>query len=298
MNLLEKGQTWLIHKISIAIKSKWHPQAMITADNFLDKLKVLHHSENFLAVDKMPDLVMNTKPGDERLSLYDQIKHRFPHLYQPGLGHGFYVLHRLDYSTSGVLVVPLTRQAATQGSKQFERRRTKKFYLALLRGHVKEDRVDIDIPIGKDKSSEQRMCCPDQPNCDKARAARTRLVVLSRGEYSGSPATKVLLAPVTGRRHQLRLHCHRLGHTIVGDFTYSGKRDLLPPRMYLHAHRLLLPTPLEDLDINAGDPFDQLEDNAWVAGDGVCGIEQAYEDVHDEALSWGKLDIDLLSPQL
>jgi len=83
MNLLERGQTWLIHKISIAIKSKWHPQAMITADNFLDKLKVLHHSENFLAVDKMPDLVMNTKPGDERLSLYDQIKHRFPHLYQP-----------------------------------------------------------------------------------------------------------------------------------------------------------------------------------------------------------------------
>jgi len=83
MNLLEKGQTWLIHRISIAIKSKWHPQAMITADNFLDKLKVLHHSENFLAVDKMPDLVMNTKPGDERLSLYDQIKHRFPHLYQP-----------------------------------------------------------------------------------------------------------------------------------------------------------------------------------------------------------------------
>ena len=62
--------------------------------------------------------------------------------------------------------------------------------------------------------------------------------------------------------------------------------------MYLHAHRLLLPTALEDLDINAGDPFDQLEDNAWVVGDSVCGIEQAYEDVHDEALSWGKLEID------
>lgn len=149
MNLLDRSKSWLMFKLSVAIKSKWHPQAMITAENYLDKLKVLHQSENFLAVDKMADLVMNTNPGDERLSLFDQIKHRFPHLHQPGLGHGFYVLHRLDYSTSGVLVVPLSKEAATQGSKQFEKRRTKKFYLALLRGHVEEDRVDIDIPIGE-----------------------------------------------------------------------------------------------------------------------------------------------------
>jgi len=72
-----------MHKLSVVIKSKWHPQAMITAENYLDKLKVLHQSENFLAVDKMADLVMNTNPGDERLSLFDQIKHRFPHLHQP-----------------------------------------------------------------------------------------------------------------------------------------------------------------------------------------------------------------------
>jgi len=136
------------------------------------------------------------------------------------------------------------------------------------------------------------MCCPDEPNCEKARVARTRLVVLSRGEYSGSPATKVLLAPVTGRRHQLRIHCHRLGNTIVGDFTYSGKRDVLPPRMYLHAHRLLLPTALEELDINAGDPFDASEDAAWKPGEGLCTIDQAYLDIHDEALSWRKLDLD------
>ena len=126
--------------------------------------------------------------------------------------------------------------------------------------------------------------------------------------------TQVLLAPVTGRRHQLRLHCHRLGHTIVGDFTYSGKRwvckksgiiwfcrletnhsctsrDVLPPRMYLHAHRLLLPTALEELDINAGDPFDSSEDAAWQAGDVVCTIAQAYLDIHNEALSWHKLDL-------
>ena len=54
---------------------------------------------------------------------------------------------------------------------------------------------------------------------------------------------------------QLRVHCHHLGHTIVGDYTYSSRRDLLPPRMFLHAARLVLDTRLERLDISTGDPF-------------------------------------------
>ena len=62
--------------------------------------------------------------------------------------------------------------------------------------------------------------------------------------------------------------------------------------MYLHAHRLLLPTPLEELDINAGDPFDSSEDAAGKPGEGGGTIDQAYLDIHDEALSWAKLDLD------
>ena len=54
---------------------------------------------------------------------------------------------------------------------------------------------------------------------------------------------------------QLRVHCHHLGHTIVGDYTYSSRHDLLPPRMFLHAARLVLDTRLEQLDICTGDPF-------------------------------------------
>merc|ERR1719234_2331183 len=103
---------------------------MITAENYLDKLKVLHQSENFLAVDKMADLVMNTQPGDERLSLFDQIKHRFPHLYQPVRAWSWL----LCPPSLGLLherspCRPSFKEAATQGSKQFEKRRTKKFYL-------------------------------------------------------------------------------------------------------------------------------------------------------------------------
>lgn len=286
MHQVDRAAAWLLHKLSKALKTRWHCLPTMTPENYLDKVRVLHHSEHYLAVNKHPDIVMNTNPGDDRVSLFDQIRHRFPHLYQERLGHGFHVLHRLDYSTSGVLVVPLNKKAAAQGTKAFEDRRTKKFYLALVRGRVEEDRVDIDVPIGNDSECEQRMRCPDEAQCVKPRSARTRLLVLARGTYDGDPATKVLLAPVTGRRHQLRLHCDRLGHTIVGDFTYSSKRDLLPPRMYLHAHRLLLPTGLEHLALSAGDPFTEEECFQWREEGEVTNLQQAYADIHDQALPW------------
>lgn len=71
----------------------------------------------------------------------------------------------------------------------------------------------------------------------QTRHAKSRLLVLERGIYGSYPATKVLLRPFTGRRHQLRVHCSIIGHTIIGDYTYSNKHDVLPPRMFLHSFR-------------------------------------------------------------
>ena len=53
------------------------------------------------------------------------------------------------------------------------------------------------------------------------------------------------MEPLTGRRHQLRIHCHSLGHTILGDYTYSDRNDTKPKRMYLHAYKINLPNTLE-----------------------------------------------------
>jgi hypothetical protein len=83
-----------------------------------------------------------------------------------------------------------------------------------------------------------------------ARAARTDVRVLSRGWYQGRPVSKLLLSPLTGRRHQLRLHCLVLGCPIVGDWTYGsearadGKANAATAeRMMLHAHSLCVPRP-------------------------------------------------------
>lgn len=296
MSLVFKLERWLMHRVAHFIQGKWHGRDPMTHANYLDKLRVIHKSEHFLAVNKHPDLVINTNPPDNRLSLYDQIHHSYPELAQPNLAHGFYVAHRLDYSTSGVMLIPLTKTAASQAAKQFEKRKTRKFYIALVRGHVVDDKIDISAAIGDDSTPEWskiRMCTPAQSTCLHPRAARTKLLVIERGTFNGKPATKVLLAPITGRRHQLRVHCHVLGHTIVGDWTYSSRRDFLPPRMFLHAHRLLINTSMENMDLNAGDPFTESDDSfKWRPDVEICDIDMAYQIIHSEIDSdWKMFEI-------
>lgn len=75
-------------------------------------------------------------------------------------------------------------------------------------------------------------------NSDKrSKCARTLIVLLEKGIFDNYPASKILIRPITGRRHQIRVHCSYIGHTIVGDYTYSNRKDLNPERMFLHSIR-------------------------------------------------------------
>lgn len=281
---------WLMHKISQLIKSKWYNQPGVTRELFLDKLVVLHKSDHYLAVEKLPDLVINTNPPDTRLSLYEQIAHKYPHLVQPKLVHGFYVAHRLDFSTSGVVLVPLTKKSAAEATKQFSTRETKKFYTALLYGHVDSDFTDIFVGIGDVVRGEWagvKMAAEDDPDCsEKSRPSRTRMMVLEKGHYRNKPASKVLLSPITGRRHQLRLHCDYIGHRIVGDFTYSNRSDVTPPRMFLHAHRLIFRSKFENLDIVSEDPFTSEKFPEWKPTETICDINNSFTKMYCDEKNW------------
>lgn len=81
------------------------------------------------------------------------------------------------------------------------------------------------------------MCTSDNLFCEKPKESYTILIVLERGFRNGKPATKVLLCPGTGRRHQLRVHCSYIGHTVIGDYTYSERKDIEPYRTFLHSFR-------------------------------------------------------------
>ena len=80
--------------------------------------------------------------------------------------------------------------------------------MALVWGHLQPEQVDVRVDIGKDSRPEWeniRMVAGSDPYCVKPKQARTKVKVLERGLYRGKPATKLLLSPVTGRRHQVTL---------------------------------------------------------------------------------------------
>lgn len=150
-------------------------------------------------------------------------------------------VHQLDYATSGVLCLAFSRDMAARLAHCFQMRYTKKWYLAVVHGHVDATLCThplfapevpvgpgaaagaalIEGAIGDDATDPEgfRMCVDKE----KGRSAKTMVQVLHRGFLAGHPdvpVTKVLLQPETGRRHQLRVHLLSIGHPIVGDATY------------------------------------------------------------------------------
>ncbi|XP_043592330.1 RNA pseudouridylate synthase domain-containing protein 1-like isoform X1 [Bombus pyrosoma] len=223
-----------------------------------NNVNILYHSENFLVVSKPYDMCINSNNREKKDTLQFELKKILPKLVNPNLFHEFHFVHRLDYVTSGVICIALNKKAARAASNVFEARAAKKFYLALLHGHINEPYLIIDKAIGidaREKKGNHKMCTSDNLFCEKPKESYTILIVLERGFRNGKPATKVLLCPGTGRRHQLRVHCSYIGHTVIGDYTYSERKDIEPYRTFLHSFRLILNNEMENLDIRSTDPF-------------------------------------------
>lgn len=85
-----------------------------------------------------------------------------------------------------------------------------------------------------------------------------------------------------GRTHQLRVHCSAIGHPIVGDFTYSQKRDSNPYRMMLHAYYLRIPTGKELIEVCAPDPFVTAMDSNWVPQHVTQRLEDIIQELKDK----------------
>lgn len=251
----------------------------------IDDIEILHRSDHYIVLNKRYDILINSDDPDV-LTVQTQLRHLFPHLANKQLTHEFRFNHRLDFATSGLLCVSLNKAAAGALTRCFDRRQVDKYYLALVRGHLSQEVVDISVPIGDDMRPEWykiKMATAQNPHAGPCKAAHTHLLVLQRGLYNNYPATKVLLKPSTGRRHQLRIHLSHLGHTIVGDYAYSNRRDVWPFRMFLHAHRLVLPSPLDYIDVQTKDPFTPEDSrNKWVPVETLNVLnEETYQRMKD-----------------
>lgn len=233
----------------------------------IQDIKVMYQSPNYILINKRYDVLINSDSPEDEVTVQTQLRRIFPDLANPRLGHEFMFAHRLDYATSGLMCISVHKKAAGAITKCFVHKRVDKYYLALVRGHVSKEMLDVYLPIGNDIREEWegiRMATPLSPYAGRCKAAHTRLLVLQKALYNNYPATKLLLKPITGRRHQLRVHLSESGHTIVGDFTYSNRRDLFPYRMFLHAYRLVVPTEYEHIDVRTDDPFTENDPrNKW-----------------------------------
>lgn len=141
-------------------------------------------------------------------------------------------VHRLDQATSGLMLFARHRDALIQLSRQFEQRRVLKRYVALAAGRVPSRRGEICLPLSCDWPNRPRQ----QVDFLTGRAAHTWYECLHVEQHT----TRLALYPITGRSHQLRVHCLALGHPLVGDTLYGGPSAT---RLMLHAEYLELTHP-------------------------------------------------------
>lgn len=206
-----------------------------------DPLVFLHDDHEVVLVDKPPGLLSVPGKGEH---LSDCLIARVQAVYPQAL-----LVHRLDRDTSGVMIFALTPHAQRHLGLQFEKRQTKKTYVARVFGQMREKTGTVDLPLIVDWPNRPRQMV-DHEN-GKSAVTNWRVVRSSKTE------TRVRLMPKTGRSHQLRVHMLALGHPILGDPFYAEGAARAHPRLMLHSETLQFrhPDGGEGMRITAKAPF-------------------------------------------
>ncbi len=214
---------------------------------------VVYEDSHILVIDKPAGLVVHPAPGHWRGTLVHGLLWRYPDI---GISNGVIrpgIVHRLDRTTSGLMVV--TRNGAAQEAMidAFRNRHVDKRYLALVKGTPSPE-GEVDAPIGRDRLNRLRMAVDSG-----GREALTSF----RRLWTAGGCSLVVCRIHTGRTHQIRVHMRHIGCPLVGDDLYAGgHHDPMPlDRVFLHAWRLafLHPVTKESLAFSCPLP-DQLRE--------------------------------------
>lgn len=215
----------------------WHGKSL------LDHIR-LYQDDAILVVNKPAGLLSVPGKGDLNDSLLTRLVAALPQVK---------LVHRLDRDTSGILVFGLTAEAQRHLSRQFELRQTEKTYQAIVLGTLLDTGM-IDQPVRYD---------PTRPplhiiDLEWPKAALTQWQAVDTLQWQNQALTRLLLHPITGRSHQLRVHCQSIGHAILGDPLYAPADTLsLTQRLHLHAAALSLFHPVtgEAMRFQSQAPF-------------------------------------------
>lgn len=206
-------------------------------------LSIIYEDDDLIIIDKPAGLL--SVPGrlpEHQDSAYLRLLEKYPHAK---------ITHRLDMATSGILMFAKHRDAEVAISKMFQSRTVTKRYVALIQGQL-NDQGSIDVPLITDWENRPRQIV----HFELGKSAKTLFQVLQYHEEHDM--TRVLLTPITGRSHQLRVHMQYIGHPIMGDKLYHPEPSgFYLKRMALHASYLAFQQPLSKdlIEINMAIPF-------------------------------------------
>ncbi|MEH6731492.1 MAG: RluA family pseudouridine synthase [Pseudoalteromonas distincta] len=214
-------------------------------------IEILYQDDDILLINKPSGLL--SLSGKNPLN-WDSVHYRIVH-GQKGLTATFTeakLPHRLDFGTSGIMIVGLNAIASKHINKQFQARTIQKRYVAMLEGCLAVDDGQITAPIAKDK-----LLFPRVKICQSTgKTALSEYKVLKR--LRQPCRTLVQFTPITGRTHQLRIHSQFIGHPILGcDLYKSAQSEHMAGRLQLHASDLYFehPTTGEKIHINCPHSF-------------------------------------------
>ena len=206
----------------------------------MEDIEIIYADDDLLVVNKPAGLL--SVPGRiMKDCVLNRLKTDYPDVV---------VVHRLDLDTSGLLVLSQSRLATSDLNRQFRERAITKQYVAVVDGILEQDEGEIKLPIAPDPVNRPRQLI-DHAN---GKSAHTRYQVI---EQMGNRA-RLLLTPITGRSHQLRIHLAEIGHPILGCDLYAHDQALAASeRLLLHASGLQFqhPSSKEQLNFKSDPPF-------------------------------------------
>lgn len=214
------------------------------------EIPIIYEDDYLIAIDKPFGVVVNNSENVRQQTIQDWATRKLG-LGRKGEKDSSYffqragIVHRLDKETSGILLIAKSEQTFNYLQKQFKERQVKKTYLALVEGRLESRSQVIKLPIGRMTSNRRKFGV-----VAGGRTAVTKVEIIGVYESgAGEKFTLVEAKPETGRTHQIRVHLKFIGHNVVSDRLYSGRkiyrsRLLFCPRLFLHAHRLVFFHPV------------------------------------------------------
>ena len=233
----------------IKVKFEYPPhENLLVAENIV--LDIFYEDDDLVVINKPAGMVVHPGHGNYSGTLINGLIYHFENLpknssKRPGL------VHRLDKDTSGLLVVAKNDNSMVHLSNQFANKTSKREYIAMVWGNIKDDSGKIDNYIGRNPKNRLQNIVLDEDSIVGGKRAITNYEVISRMNY----VSLVKCTLETGRTHQIRVHMKHIGHTLFNDERYGGNMILkgttftkykqfvdncfkLLPRQALHAKTL------------------------------------------------------------